>query len=130
MQKSANFPTIQAEEHKPIIINDRGINYPDIEYDGDYYYDEEDYYQYDYDDSIFDETFNGSGLTRTPRTPRSFDNPKSRAIGRKILSAGPAHLTMSEKDMDHMMMMMLHNAVTQVLTLFEKFLLTLQPGIW
>ena len=67
---------------------------------------------------------------RTPRTPRSFDNPKSRAIGRKILSAGPAHLTMSEKDMDHMMMMMLHNAVTQVLTLFEKFLLTLQPGIW
>ena len=40
MHKSANFPTIQAEGHKPIIINDRGINYEDIEYsDEDYYYD-------------------------------------------------------------------------------------------
>jgi len=121
------FAETHTEEHKPIIINDRGINYPQyggieeeygaLEYGEDYYYDgdnQEDYYQYDYDDSIFDESFNGSGLTRTPRTPRSFDNPKTRAIGRKILSAGPAHLTMSNKDMDHMMMMFLHNAVTQV----------------
>ena len=41
-----------------------------LEYGEDYYYDgdnQEDYYQYDYDDSIFDESFNGSGLTRTPR---------------------------------------------------------------
>ena len=43
------FVAFEAEEHKPIIINDRGINYPDYsgielaeeEYgeDGDYYYD-------------------------------------------------------------------------------------------
>lgn len=101
------------DEHKPIIINDRGLNYPteeDHEQEEDYYY-----YDYYYDDSIFDESKNEtSSSQRTPRTPRSFDNPKR--IGRKILSAaGPAHhLTMSERDMDHMMMMMLHNAVTQV----------------
>ena len=76
---------------EPIIINDR-----------DYYYE---------DDYIFQEQKNVS--ERTPRTPRSFDNPKR--IGRRILSADHSHhLTMSERDMEHMMMMMLHNAVTQV----------------
>ena len=53
----------------------------------------------------------GSNETRTPRTPRSFNQPR---VGRKILSAEPSHLRMSEREMEHMMMMMLHNAVTQV----------------
>ena len=110
-------------DHSPILINDRSINVPDLDkkedksenYDeGDYYYYDDEYYDY-YDDSIFDESKNDSnGLTRTPRTPRSFNNPKTRAIGRKILSAEPSHLRMSNKEMNHMMMMLLHNAVTQV----------------
>ena len=86
-------------QHEPLLINDRAY---------DYY---EDYYDYDYYD---DEIFDTRNDTRTPRTPRSFDDEQNKRIGRRILSAGPAHLTMSDREMEHMMMMFLHNAVTQV----------------
>ena len=59
--------------HEPLLINDRAYDYDD------YYYD--DYY---YDDEIFADNLQND--TRTPRTPRSFDE-KPR-IGRRILSAG------------------------------------------
>ena len=87
-------------QHEPLLINDRAY---------DYY---EDYYDYDYYD---DEIFDTRNDTRTPRTPRSFDDEQNKRIGRRILSAGPAHLTMSDREMEHMMMMFLHNAITQVL---------------
>lgn len=105
------------EEHEPIIINDRGLQSTYYEYgDFNYYYD--DYYTYDDEESISPV----ESITRTPRTPRSLDdNPRLTEIhqlrpriGRKILSADPAHLQMSERDMEDMMMMLLHNAVTQV----------------
>ena len=100
-------------------------NYSDDDYG---YYDDyekevlSDYYTGDYDeDSITEESEEELPTnTRTARTPTSIDGKDNRKenensrplVGRKILSANPAQLHIeSQHEMDHMMMMMLRNAI-------------------
>ena len=99
-------------------------NYSDDDYG---YYDDyekvlSDYYAGDYDeDSINEESEEELPTnTRTARTPTNIDNKDNKnvnensrpLVGRKILSANPAQLHIeSQHEMDHMMMMMLRNAI-------------------
>ena len=96
-------------------------------YDDDYgYYDDyekvlNDYYAGDYDEESITEESEEElpTITRTPRTPTDIEeenkklNENSRPlVGRKILSANPSQLHIeSQHEMDHMMMMMLRNAI-------------------
>jgi len=107
---------------------------PDSEEYQDYYADYDkllkDYYEGDYNEeasleddiSISEESEEElPQITRTPRTPSKdvgrdteiFEDQSSRPlVGRKILSANPEHLHFeSQHEMDHMMMMMLRNAI-------------------
>ena len=106
-------------------------NYSDDDYG---YYDDyekvlKDYYAGDYDEEPFNSDDSSiteeseeelPTITRTPRTPTKVDegdnkktNENSKPlVGRKILSANPSQLHIeSQHEMDHMMMMMLRNAI-------------------
>ena len=98
------------------------------------YYDDyekvlKDYYAGDYDEEQFNSDDSSvteeseeelPTITRTARTPTNVDNGDNKKtnentkplVGRKILSANPAQLHIeSQHEMDHMMMMMLRNAI-------------------
>ena len=93
-----------------------------------------DYYEGDYNEESFNEDDSNikeeseeelPEITRTPRTPtKDGDSDQLRAkdivddqssrplVGRRILSANPAQLHIeNQHEMDHMMMMMLRNAI-------------------
>ena len=105
------------------LSQNRENNYSDDDYG---YYDDyekvlNDYYAGDYDEESITEESEEElpTITRTPRTPTDIEeenkklNENSRPlVGRKILSANPSQLHIeSQHEMDHMMMMMLRNAI-------------------
>ena len=121
-QNSNASNTSKADNATTQIEND----YPEDGYN--YYEDYEgllkDYYEGDYNEETFNEDESNikqeseeelPEITRTPRTPtRNDENDQSSRplVGRRILSANPAQIHIeNQHEMDHMMMMMLRNAI-------------------
>ena len=100
-------------------------DYPEDDYE--YYEDYEgllkDYYEGDYNEESFNKDDSNikeeseeelPEITRTPRTPSKdeVEQPSRPLVGRRILSASPTQLHIeNQHEMDHMMMMMLRNAI-------------------